>query len=285
MSAERPTDLEHIHDVLNARRVGWLDRAKQIIIDREKFLPNAWKTVSGLTPEVTLNGVNWGDFVLSRYREIGRAPRILDIGAGDDCTAWTISIADGRLDNTVRRVRQDIPDLYVVGHSAHAPVDDPFAGTCVREFHAGHFIDVLRQLLQLGDQFDAVLSRHALYMSATVLDLLPIIDELLLPGGAAFLDTVSKGQGNDKVLVYPPYDYPWEGLDRAEVFRALLFTETDIGGLTWQHTETGVVGTAWKKGQLDPEKMPVLVDVNYGERNWFKFGYFDWFRLIYALRD
>jgi len=281
MSVEKPSNAIHIAEVLSAKRLGDMSLVEKLLLERERFLyPHV--NASGRTPEVTLGEKNWADFCLERYTRTGIPPRILEIGAGDTCTPWTASIDDERLDNAVRRVRVAIPQTYVVAQSGCSPGVGYFNGTSVNEFYSGHFYDVLSGLIEMQKRFDVILSRHALYMTSRVLRLLPMIDDLLSPDGAAFLDTVSKGVGSDRVLIYPKDDIPTENFTREDVWRSLGYANTSVGGLRWKHAGVDGIGTAWNKGELDRARIPSLVDVHCLHDS-LDTDFFDYFRLIYEV--
>jgi predicted CopG family antitoxin len=280
--------LSFIERIINLRKRGDLETIKKELIERERqqLLPHP--EGSGKTPVVLLGQQNWAEFLLDFKKQGKNSPTVLDIGAGDNCTAWTAPLDDPRLDEKIKLVRQEVPEIYVVGQSGCHPSTNPFINSNVKEFYAGHFVDVLSELLKRKRKFDVILSRFALYQSCAVFDILKMIDDLLAPNGAAFLDQVSRGPANDHVLIFDKDNYdpnPNYYLNKASIYSALTFDKAMIGGLKWTKTSLEGWGAAWRKGQFNGKKMPLLSDVNFFYYSLYNYGYFDFFRLIYLISD
>lgn len=258
VSEKREMRLENIASSVHlAADRGDMETARNGVLAWENERGYAF-TGSGATPKVMLDGQTWADYYEERIRE-NPDVFILDIGAGDLAPAWTAPLDDIRLDENVRRVRMRHPSVSVVAQSALAMPSDYFRGTPVKDYRGGHFMDVLSQLKNEGKRFDIITSNFALYHSAFALETLPLIDDLLTPGGAAFLGEVSTGIKGNKAIIYPRGEIPVGHLSNQRIKESIGFKEAQVGGLPWQYRQNMEV--AWKKGQFDRSRMPVFAGV------------------------
>ncbi len=221
---------------------------------------------SGEMPAAQLdNGLNWEAHIRDIAARKGRVS-ILDLGSGDDCAAWTgghtrNNMTKNRLQTTpASTLLEEGIELDVVAQTAKGTLKSWVEETGrIADLRIGHFYDALLELREQGLRFDAILSRHALYQSKLNIEALPIIDDLLTEEGAAFLDTVGKQPGCNYSFIYPKGNIPAGYLTTADIIRSVNLQEAQVGGLNWSNLQDlNGESAAWRKGQLQRVKMPIL---------------------------
>jgi len=222
---------------------------------------------SSIMPLVKLNTkITWLEYASGL--SLSKSPiYILDLGAGDDCGAWTGGLKKDLISgnyilfnrrNPVVLNLQSQVNYRLVAHSAKSTFKEWILQNGVDEFYSGHYLDLLLRFIKEKRQFDLVLSRWTLYQSIASIQALSLIDQLLTPKGAAFLDTVSRGPGNNSIVIYRTREVPLGRLTRKDIdIRSLTFAQAKVGGLNWQRVpEEYSENAAWKKGDLDRKMLP-----------------------------
>lgn len=210
---------------------------------------------SGNLPVIKLDGLTWDQYARRIAKKKGQVI-ILDLGAGSDCAAYTGGEEGDKLNPAVKRLHEEGIALNIIGHSRGGH-EEWVLSHGINRFLSGHFVDALSQV-EPGS-IDLVLSRWALYQTMLSTHILGLIDEKLSSQGAAFLETVSRSSANDSILLYREDDLPVPYVNLEDIYRSLPFDKAQVGGLNWQKDPQGNPSTAFRKGGVKKDKLPVLM--------------------------
>ncbi|MBI4225947.1 hypothetical protein HY612_02435 [Candidatus Roizmanbacteria bacterium] len=237
--------------------------AYNLLLGQERYKLGRRKKMSygsGFLPKVTWRQQTWVEVARSLTQTKGKV-NILEIGAGDDCAAWTGGLMAKVSQGRDALLEHDL-QAQVTAHSGEGSLSDWVVESGVDEFLSGHYLDVLESLKDGSRIFDLVLSRFGLYHSYAALEVLPLIDDILSQDGVAILDHVGRGVEHRDGLIYRPDDLPNDYISQQDLYTSLNYPEAHIGAIPW-FTIDGGYSVAWRKGEFSRERMPKLVDILY----------------------
>lgn len=245
----------------------------QALVENERWIKNYKTTGTGILPRISVAGLKWHELA-QQLSSQERPIKLLDLGTGDDCAAWTGGLDGSRLNEKAMELQTKGLQIEVTAHSASGRFKEWVESHGVDRLLTGHFLDVLQDLESKGEKFHLVLSRWALYSSVAVFRIIELVETLLADNGAAYLEEIYRSIGNGKVLIFPQNNAP-QGLLNYEIVDNLCLTpkQAQVGNLPVIELE-GHSHLGWKKGELDRTKLPKFVGITQFEKKYL--GHTGW---------